>query len=41
MTVYENQEKFQKIGQATQTWKESAFFGTFEPVALQYAVSIK
>jgi len=41
MTVYENQEKFSKIGQATQTWAESAFFGTFEPVALQYAVSIK
>lgn len=41
MTVYENQEKFQKIGQATQTWAESAFFGTFEPVALQYAYSIK
>jgi hypothetical protein len=41
MTVYESQEKFQKIGQATQTWAESAFFGTFEPVALQYAVSIK
>ena len=41
MTVYENQDKFQKIGQATQTWAESAFFGTFEPVALQYAVSIK
>ena len=41
MTVYENQEKFQKIGQATQTWTESAFFGAFEPVALQYAFSIK
>jgi len=41
MTVYENQEKFQKIGQATQTWAESAFFGTFDPVALQYAYSIK
>ncbi|MDX2189324.1 MAG: hypothetical protein SFY32_05640 [Bacteroidota bacterium] len=41
MTVYENQEKFQKIGQATQTWAESAFFGTFEPVALQYAFSVK
>jgi len=41
MTVYESQEKFQKIGQATQTWAESAFFGTFEPVALQYAYSIK
>jgi hypothetical protein len=41
MTVYENQEKFQKIGQATQTWAESAFFGTFEPVALQYAYSVK
>lgn len=41
MTVYESQEKFQKIGKATQTWAESAFFGTFEPVALQYAYSIK
>ena len=41
MTVYESQEKFQKIGQATQTWAESAFFGTFEPVALQYAYSVK
>ncbi len=41
ITVYENQEKFQKIAQATQTWSESAFFGTFEPVALQYAYSIK
>ena len=41
MTVYENQEKFQKIGQATQSWPESSFFATFEPVALQYAISIK
>lgn len=41
MTVYESQEKFQKIGEATQSWAESAFFGTFVPVALQYAVSIK
>lgn len=41
MTVYESQDKFQKIGQATQTWAESAFFGTFDPVALQYAFSIK
>ncbi len=41
MTVYESQEKFQKIGQATQTWAESAFFGTFDPVALQYTYSIK
>lgn len=40
MTVYENQEN-SKIGQATQTWAESAFFGTFDPVALQYAFSIK
>lgn len=41
MTVYESKEKFQKIGQATQTWAESAFMGTFDPVALQYSYSIK
>ena len=41
MTVYENMEKFQTLAQGLQSWPEAAFFGTFDPVALQYAVSVK
>ncbi len=41
MSVYENQEKFQAIGAAMNSWPEGAFFGTFDPVALQYAISVK
>lgn len=40
MSVYESQEAFQAIAQKAQSLPEAgAYFGTFEPVALQYAVS--
>ncbi|MEQ8706747.1 MAG: hypothetical protein RIC19_22630 [Phaeodactylibacter sp.] len=40
MSVYESQEAFQAIAQKAQSLPEAgAYFSTFDPVALQYAVS--
>lgn len=40
MSVYESQEAFQAIAQKAQSMPEAgAYFATFDPVALQYAVS--
>ena len=40
MSVYESQEKFQAIAGQVQSLPEAgAYFATFDPVALQYAVS--
>lgn len=42
MSVYESQEAFQAIAGKVQSLSEAAaYFSTFEPVALQYAVSTK
>lgn len=42
MSVYESQEAFQTIaGKVQQLPEAGAYFSTFEPVALQYAVSVK
>lgn len=42
MSVYNSQEAFQAIaGQVSTLPEAGAYFGTFEPVALQYAASVK
>jgi hypothetical protein len=42
MSVYESQDAFQAIaGKVQQLPEAGAYFSTFDPVALQYAVSIK
>lgn len=42
MSVYESQEAFQAIAGKVQALPEAGkYFGTFDPVALQYAVSVK
>lgn len=42
MSVYESQEAFQAIAEKVQQLSEAgAYFSTFDPVALQYAASIK
>ena len=42
MSVYESQAAFQAIaGKVKQLPEAGAYFSTFDPVALQYAASIK